>query len=197
MDIGRLTGQKGVCRTCGQRGHYWAAECPKRGKVGQGGKGDDGKGQGKKGKAVKGKADGGKGKGKGGKLQVRQVFGGHCKHCWEWGHMEKDCFTLTKSKGKGGKGQSAGSLDVIEASGPEHTSVGGFGFCDGRGIASLRELQSGTCSQSSAVSVQGVPARNFNHPGFRGRTKWHASQTNAVWVVRQVSTFSTVGFLQQ
>ena len=99
MDIGRLTGQKGVCSTCGQRGH-WAAECPKRGKVGQGGKGDDGKGQGKKGKAVKGKADGGKGKGKGGKLQVRQVFGGHCKHCWEWGHMEKDCFTLTKTRAR-------------------------------------------------------------------------------------------------
>ena len=45
MDIGSLNGQKGVCRTCGQRGH-WAAECPKRGKNGQGVKGDDGEGTG-------------------------------------------------------------------------------------------------------------------------------------------------------
>ena len=34
--------RKGVCRNCGQRGH-WTAECPKRGKNGQGGKGEDGK----------------------------------------------------------------------------------------------------------------------------------------------------------
>ena len=61
MDIGSLNGQKGVCRNCGQRGH-WAASCPKRGK--SGGKGDDGKGQGKKGKSSKGKTDVGKGKGK-------------------------------------------------------------------------------------------------------------------------------------
>ena len=27
MDIGSLNGQKGVCRNCGQRGH-WAASCP-------------------------------------------------------------------------------------------------------------------------------------------------------------------------
>ena len=54
MDIGSFNGQRGVCRTCGQRGH-WAAECPKRGKKGQGGKGDDGKGQGQKGKSGKGK----------------------------------------------------------------------------------------------------------------------------------------------
>ena len=27
----------------------------------------------------------------------------HCNHGWKWGHMEKDCFTLAKSKGKGGK----------------------------------------------------------------------------------------------
>ena len=33
MDIGSLNGQKGVCRNCGQRGH-WAASCPKRGKSG-------------------------------------------------------------------------------------------------------------------------------------------------------------------
>ena len=38
-----------------KRGH-WAAECPTRGKAGQGDKkGGDGKGQGKKGKAGKGK----------------------------------------------------------------------------------------------------------------------------------------------
>ena len=48
MDIASLNGQKGVCRNCGQRGH-WAASCPKRGKSGQGGKG-----QGKKGKSSKG-----------------------------------------------------------------------------------------------------------------------------------------------
>ena len=47
MDIGSLDGQKGDCRSCGQRGH-WAADCPKRGKNGQGGKGEDGKEQGKK-----------------------------------------------------------------------------------------------------------------------------------------------------
>ena len=59
MDIGCLNGQKGVCRNCGQRGH-WAASCPKRGKSG-------GKGQGKKGKSSKDKNDDGKGKGKSGK----------------------------------------------------------------------------------------------------------------------------------
>ena len=59
MDIGSLNGQKGVCRNCGQRGH-WAAECPKRGKNGQGGKGEDCK-------SGKGKTDDGKGKGKVGK----------------------------------------------------------------------------------------------------------------------------------
>ena len=32
MDISSLNGQKGVCRTCGQRGH-WAAECPKRARM--------------------------------------------------------------------------------------------------------------------------------------------------------------------
>ena len=68
MDIGSLNGQKGVCRNCGQKGH-WAASCPKRGK--SGGKGDDGKEQGKKGKSSKGKTDDGKGKGKGGKWQAR------------------------------------------------------------------------------------------------------------------------------
>ena len=34
-----------------------------------------------------------------------------------------------KTKAKGGKGKSAGSLDESEASGPENTSVGGFGLC--------------------------------------------------------------------
>ena len=95
MDIGSLNGQKGVGRNCGQRGH-WAADCPKRGKNGQGGKGEDGKGQGKKGKV---KTDDGKGKGKGGKWQARKTFEGYCNHCWKWGHMEKDCFTKAKAKG--------------------------------------------------------------------------------------------------
>ena len=45
VDTGSLNGQKGVCRTCGQGGH-WGAECLKRGKNGQGGKGEDGKGTG-------------------------------------------------------------------------------------------------------------------------------------------------------
>ena len=125
MDTGSLIGQKGVCRTCGQRG-LWAAECPKRGKNGQGGKGEDGKGQGKKGKSSKSKNDDGKGKGKGGKWLARKAFDGYCNHCWKWGHMEKD--TFTKSKSKSGKGKSAGSLDESEASGPENTSVGGIWF---------------------------------------------------------------------
>ena len=127
MDIGSLNGQKGVCRNCGQRGH-WAASCPKRGK--SGGKGDDGKGQGKKGKSSKGKNDDGKGKGKGGKWQARKAFDGYCNHCWKWGHMEKDCYI--KSKSKCGKGKSASSLDESEKSGPENTSVGGFGLCSFR-----------------------------------------------------------------
>ena len=42
--------------------------------------------------------------------------------------MENDCFTLAKCKGKG-KGQSSGSLDDAEASGPANTTVGGFGLC--------------------------------------------------------------------
>ena len=92
--------------------------------------GHDGKGQGKKGKSSKGENDDGKGKGKGGKWQARKAFDGYCNHCWKWGHMEKDCFT--KSKSKGGKGKSAGSLDESEENGPENTSVGGFGLCSFR-----------------------------------------------------------------
>ena len=40
--------------------------------------------------------------------------------------MDKDCFTLAKTKGRGGKGMSAGSLDESEASDMENTSFGGF-----------------------------------------------------------------------
>ena len=40
-----------------------------------------------------------------------------------------NCFTLVKTKAKGGKGKCAGSLDESEASGPENTSVDGFGLC--------------------------------------------------------------------
>ena len=40
--------------------------------------------------------------------------------------MEKDCYI--KSKSKGGKGKSAGSLDESEKNGSENTSLGGFGF---------------------------------------------------------------------
>ena len=109
MDIGSLHGQKGVCRKCGQKGH-WAASCPKR--VKSGGKGDEGKGQGKKGKSSKGKDDDGKGKGNGGKWQARKAFDGYCNHCWKWGHMEKNC--LIKSKSKFGKSKSASSLDESE-----------------------------------------------------------------------------------
>ena len=78
-------------------------------------------------KANKGKNDDGKGKGKGGKWPARKAFDWYCNHCWKWGHMEKDCFT--KSKSKGGKGKSAGSLDESEENGPENTSVDGFGLC--------------------------------------------------------------------
>ena len=45
-------------------------------------------------------------------------------------------------------------------------------------MASLREFQSGTCSQSIGVSFEGVPKRLSNHSGFRAWTKWHASQTH-------------------
>ena len=45
------------------------------------------------------------GKGKGGQWQARRAFEGYCIHCWKWGHMEKDCFTLAKTKAKGGKGK--------------------------------------------------------------------------------------------
>ena len=123
MDIGSLNGQKGVCRNCGQKGH-WAANCPKRGKS------DDGKGQGKKGKSSKGKTDDGKGKGKGGKWPARKAFDGYCNHCWKWRHMEKNC--LIKSKSKYCKGKSASSLDESEKNGPENTSVGGFCLCSFR-----------------------------------------------------------------
>ena len=71
-----------------------------------------------------------KGKAKGGKWQARKAFDGYCNHSWKWGHMEKDCFT--KSKSKGGKCKSAGSLDESEENGPENTSVGGFGLCSFR-----------------------------------------------------------------
>ena len=159
MDIGSLSGQKGVCRTCGQRGH-WAAECPKRGKKCQGGKGDDGKGQGKKGKSGKGKTAEGKGKGKGGKWQARKAVEGYFNHCWKWGHVEKDCFTLAKSKGKGGKGKSAGSLDEAEASGPENTSVGGFGLCsfeDPCGDWKWNDCRKVTFTLDSGAAVSAAP----------------------------------------
>ena len=243
MDIGILSGQKGVCRTCGQRGH-WAAECHKLGKKGQGGKGDDGKGHGKKGMSGKGKTADGKGRGKSGKGPAREAFEGYCNHCGKWGHMEKDCFILAKSKGKG-KGKSSGSLEKTETNGPENTSVGGFGLCsfenpgddwrwnncrkvmftldsgaavsaapkslgedypmqieetevindsdlktrtrrrisnftdcDGRWIASLHEFQSGTCSQSSGVSIKSMPEKVSDHSGFRAGKKWHVAQTH-------------------
>ena len=86
--------RKGFCRNCGQRGH-WAADCPKRGKNGQGGKGEDGKGQGKKGKSGKGKTD----DGIGGKWQARKTFEGYCNHCWKWGHMEKGLFHKSQRQG--------------------------------------------------------------------------------------------------
>ena len=41
--------------------------------------------------------------------------------------MEKDCFTLVKSKGKGGNRNDASSFDKAEASSQEDASVGGFG----------------------------------------------------------------------
>ena len=126
MDIGSLSGQKGVCRICGQRG-LWAAECHKRIKKGQGGESDDGKGHGKKGKSRKGTVDG-KRRGKSGKGPSRKIFEGYYNHCGKWGHMEKDCFALARSKGKG-KGKSAGSLGETETSVPGNTSVGGFGLC--------------------------------------------------------------------
>ena len=69
-------------------------------------------------------------KAKGGKWQARKACDGYCNHCWKWGHIEKDCFT--RSKSKGGKGKSAGSLDESEKNGPENTSVGGFGLCSFR-----------------------------------------------------------------
>ena len=120
MDIDSLNGQKGVCRNCGQRGH-WAAECPKRGNNGHGGKGENGKGQGKKGKSGKGKTDDGKekGKGKGDKRQARKTCKGYCNHCWKWGHMDKDCFTKAKANGKR---KSAGSLDESETCTRKHLS---------------------------------------------------------------------------
>ena len=183
----------------------------------------------------KGKTADGRGKGKNGKGPARKAFEGYCNQCLKWGHMEKDCFILAKSKGKGGKGKSAGSLEEAETSGPENTSVGGFGLCsfenpgdnwkwnncrsgaavsaapkslgvdypmqieeprsyvtatgnpvqdekipkftdcDGRWIASLHEFQSGTCSQSIGVSIEGVLQRVSNHSGFRAGTKCHAA----------------------
>ena len=116
-----------VCVALVDSEEHWAAERPKRARMVKEAKGGDGKGQGKKGKSDKGKTDDGRRKGKSGKWQTRKTFEGYCNHCWKWGHMEKDCFTETKEKG--GKGKSAGSLDESEASGPENTSVGGFGLC--------------------------------------------------------------------
>ena len=40
--------------------------------------------------------------------------------------MEKDCFTLAKTKGRGGKGIGAGSLDESQASDTKNASFGGF-----------------------------------------------------------------------
>ena len=72
-----------------------------------------GKGQGKKGKSSKGKIDDVKRKGTGGKWQARKAFERHCNHGWKWGHMEKDCPMLAKTKAKDGQGKSAGSLDQL------------------------------------------------------------------------------------
>ena len=68
-----------------------------------------------------------KGKSSKGENDERQKVARNCNHCWKWGHVEKDCFTISNSKG--GKDKSAGSLDESEENGPENTSVGGFGLC--------------------------------------------------------------------
>ena len=65
------------------------------------------------------------------------------------GHMEKDCFTKAKTKGKG---KSAGSLDESEASVPENTSVGGR--------LSQSDIHSGQWF-SSACSTQ-IPPVDFH-----------------------------------
>ena len=104
MDMCSLHGKKDARRTCGQRGH-WVAECPKRcGKAGHGGKDDNGNSSCKEGNALKGKGCArfkGKSKGKGDRPQA---FEGYCNHSWKWGHMEKVCFKLAKSRSQGGKG---------------------------------------------------------------------------------------------
>ena len=100
MDIGSLDGQNGVCVALVERGH-WAAECPKRGKAGQGGNSDDGKGQGKKGKAAKGKADDdakGKSKGASGK---HEKYRRELQSLLEMGSHGKGLFHVGENQGKG------------------------------------------------------------------------------------------------
>ena len=121
-------GRKGVCRTCGQRGH-WAAECPKRGKTSQGGQGDDGKGKGKQGKSSKGKTDDGKGKGKGGKWQTRNVFGWVLQSLLELVSHEKGWFHVGKKpRAKGGTGKSAAALMNPRQVVQKILQEGGFGL---------------------------------------------------------------------
>ena len=71
------------------------------------------------------------------KEKAKVASGKHAKHLMgtaitvgNGDTWKKDCFT--KSKSKGGKGKSAGSLDESEYNGPENTSVGGFGLCSFR-----------------------------------------------------------------
>ena len=104
---------------------HWAASCPKRGK--SGGKDDSGKkGQGKQ-----------RQKCMMAKEKAKVASGKHAKHLMgtaitvgNGDTWTRNCFT--KSKSKGGKGKSAGSLDESEKNGPENTSVGGFGLCSFR-----------------------------------------------------------------
>ena len=95
MDIGSLNGQKGVCRTCGQRGR-WAAECPKSGKIGQGGKCDDGKGQGKTSKTSKGKTDERREKAKVANGKHERVFEGYhpCGNNYRFDVVQIYCFRI-------------------------------------------------------------------------------------------------------
>ena len=123
MDIGSLNGQNGVCRTCGQRGH-WAAECPKHGKNGQGDKGQARKASQAKGKLMMAKE------------KAKVASGEHARHLngiaitVGSGVTWKRIVSLwPKPRPRVVKAKSAGGLDESEANGPENISVGGFGLC--------------------------------------------------------------------
>ena len=75
---------------------------------------------------------------------------------------------MAKSKGRGGKGKRTGSLDEVEAIGPENTSVVGFGLCSFEnrcGDGKWNDCRKVTFTLDSGGTVSAAPkSPGYDHP---------------------------------